>query len=256
MTDHAQTRSAAKRAERRVRHRRRLWLTVLIAFVALLVAADRVGVLVAQRAAASKLAGYAQFADRPSVRIHGVPFLTQVIGGKYDDVAVRADAVRVGALGTAKLDVRLHGLRLSASELIHRKVDQLRVDRVTGTVTWPYQQVAAHAGIAGLTLAPVDGGVAVTASVTVPGFGALTVSGSGQFAVVDGSLRLTVRDVRSATSGALPSALAGQLAGALNATIPLPALPYGLRVAGVTAGPDGLAVSGAGANVLLSADSS
>jgi hypothetical protein len=65
-------------------------IIALVILCALFVAADRIAVGVADSQVASKLQTSRGLAQKPSVSIGGFPFLTQLIGGKLDDVKVRA----------------------------------------------------------------------------------------------------------------------------------------------------------------------
>lgn len=236
----------------RTRRRVTFWVSFFVVLLVLLAILDRVGVVVAQRAAESKLAGYAQFETRPTVRVHGFPFLTQAIRGRYDDIEVSGKDVRLGDISRAKLDVHLRGAHISLSDLAGGHVNQLPVDRVAGTVTLPYDQLAQRSGINGLTITPTGDQLKVSAPLPVPGDGTTTVTAQGQLTVDGDSLHLAVSNVQ-AGGLQLPQAILDQLGRGLTASIPIPPLPYGLRITGIAVHGDGLAVAGAGTDVVLHA---
>ncbi len=236
------------------------WISFAVVLLVVVAVLDRVGVVVAQNAAESKLAGYAQFGQRPTVRVHGVPFITQAIRGVYRDIEVTSDDLRLGDISNAQLDVHLHGAHVPLSQLVRGRVTRLPVDRIDGTVTLPYAEVAQRSGVPGLTLAPAGGAgdaaddtLVVSAPLAVPGFGQ-TVNATAQATATLSGDALHVSVTRLQVAGvSLPDSVAALLAGRLAVTIPLPELPYGLQVRSITMRPDGIAVSGAGQDVVLHA---
>lgn len=227
------------------------WLVAVVAVVALIVLADRVGVVVAQKRAESKLAGYAQFRERPTVRIHGVPFVTQVVRGRYDDIEVLGPLVRFGGFSVANLDVHLRGAHLPLSTLVGGDISQLPVDRAEGQVVVPYAELAARVPVAGVTLHGDDQGAAASADIPVPLTGQ-TVHASGRVAVAlaGDQVRITVThlDLGGAT---VPQSVLDLIQQQLTATVPIPQLPLNLRVTGLRTSRDGLVVTGAGDHVVL-----
>ena len=63
-------------------------LIVLVVLAALLVVADRVGVVVAENRLAGQIQQQLVLDSKPDVSIHGIPFLTQAIRGRYKDIRV------------------------------------------------------------------------------------------------------------------------------------------------------------------------
>lgn len=229
------------------------WLIALGVAVGVLVLADRVGVVVAQKTAESKLAGYAQFREQPTVRIHGVPFLTQVVRGRYDDIEVRGPLVRFGDFSVADLDVHLRGAHLPFSTLIGGHISELPVDRAVGQVVVPYAELARRVPVSGLVVHGDDHGAAVSGDIAVPLIGqTVHVSGRVAVALTGDQVRITVTqlDLGSAT---VPQAVLDALQQQLTATVSLPRLPLDLRVTGLRTSSAGLVVTGTGDHVVLRA---
>ena len=63
----------------------------------LLVAADRIGRVVAENKVAAKVQSSQHLANRPAVHIEGFPFLTQVIANHYRAVKLDSDHLTVGS---------------------------------------------------------------------------------------------------------------------------------------------------------------
>jgi hypothetical protein len=235
--------------------RRLVWFVVSILVVlAVLLVADRGGVLIAQSAAQSRLADYGQFQSKPTVHIHGFPFLTQAARGKYRDVEIQSDAVSFGNVQSAQLDVHLDGVSLPLSKLSGGKVTSLPVDRVNGTVEISYAEVARLSQVKGLTLARAGNGVKVTGQVNLPVLGSVAISGTGTVGVASGSLRLdvTALDVGGApVTGAALSAISA----ALGSAVVVPTLPYGLTIQSVQPTDTGLQITGGATDVTLTSSS-
>ncbi len=222
----------------------------LLVLAVLLVAADRGGAWLAGRAASDAVAQHAPFRERPSVTVHGVPFLTQAVGGTYHDVEVRGGGLVLGSVSGASLDAHLRGVHLPLGSLVHRSVTRLPCDAVDGTVTLPYAELARLSGVPGLVLTGSGDDLGATAALTVPVLGTLRVSGAAALAVVDGALRLRVTRLQ-VLGVSVPSGLLATLQDQLNVPIPLPQLPYGLHVDGVRPAANGVQVHGSGSKVVL-----
>jgi hypothetical protein len=228
----------------RGRRRAISWLIVLLVLVGLLIGADRVSAVVASNTAATYLGRQAEFGQRPSVHIHGFPFLTQAVAGRYDDIDVHAPAVELDGVRATDLRAVLRGVHLPLSDILGSSVASLPVDSATGSVTFSYGEVAQFSQIPGLTLTDVNGALRVTATLSIPGTSVTAaVSGAGTARIESQALRLTVTQLTVAGLS-LPTEVLTQLAALLAVPIPIPALPYGLQIDGVTPVADGLLVSG------------
>jgi len=135
-------------------------LIVLVVLAALLVAADRVGVVVAQNRLASQIQQQLNLDRKPDVSIRGIPFLTQAISGTYKDIRVQLPDVDAGDVQNVAIDARLQGTHVPLSDAVGGNVGQIPVDRISGTLLIPYDELAKASGISGLTeilLGPVGG---------------------------------------------------------------------------------------------------
>ncbi|WP_415949860.1 DUF2993 domain-containing protein [Streptomyces sp. KLOTTS4A1] len=98
----------------------RITLIIAVILGGLLVAADRIAVGIAEDKAAEKVRDSEGLARTPDVSIDGFPFLTQLLGGEFDEVSVGiddydapADGVAGGTIRIDALDATLHGLNFS-----------------------------------------------------------------------------------------------------------------------------------------------
>ena len=109
-------------------------VVALVAIVALLVVADRVAVLAADHVVAGRIQADQQLDSRPSVSIHGFPFLTQALGGKYDDVTLTLHDLRKGGVPIRTLRVRLRGVHVPLGAVVSQHLRSVPIDRAEATV--------------------------------------------------------------------------------------------------------------------------
>ncbi|WP_322761253.1 DUF2993 domain-containing protein [Frankia sp. Cr2] len=246
--------TASPTAPARRRRRRRWPIITLIVLLALLVVADRAAVPIAESQMKAKAqAGVAQSSKDPTVTpptvtdvsIGGIPFLTQILFGKYDDLRVTVTGISTPGPRISAVKARLQGVHVPFGDAIRDQVGQVPVDKVTADVQISYSDLNTY--LAGLNLsigkvqvAPgTDGKVKVNVDVSLPIVGSIIGSQSIEtgFTVKDNNLTLV-----------LPGGLA-------LPAIPLPiaGLPFNLRIESATAGSNGIAVRAAATDVILPA---
>ncbi|MPR00438.1 DUF2993 domain-containing protein [Modestobacter sp. I12A-02628] len=214
-------------------------LVVLLVLVALLVAADRVGVRLAEQAVARQLASQGGLTSAPDVDITGVPFLTQVLGGSYDDVRVALTAEELGQPAGTTAQVSLRGVHVPLSDLVGGQVAEVPVDRIDGRATLSYALLAEQLG--GDATVTRDGdGLRVTRTVEVVGLD-VPLAGSGTVRL-DGQDVVVTVDRVSVVGVDLPPAVVDGVQGLLDLRYPVPELPFGLQVTGLRVAGDGLLV--------------
>ena len=219
---------------------------VVVLVALLLVLADRQAAAMAQRKASEFLC--APFGRPVDVRVEGAPFLTQALRGRYRDVRVSGGGLRIGILNGASLDAQLHNTYLSTRELLGRRVEELTCEQLSGRIVLPYAELARVAKIPGLQLQHVEGTLFASAALPIAGFSQLArVNGEAVWTVGGGgSVWLRIRGV-SVAGITVPSLVMSQLLPTLNVPIPLPELPFGLRIDHLEPGADGLAITGSAA---------
>jgi hypothetical protein len=185
------------------------------------------------------------FGHAPLVRVYGTPFLTQAIRGRYGEIAVCGGGMRIGEMTGATLNARIRNAYLPLGELLGRRARELPCEHVEGDIVIPYGELARVSRIPYLTLEYVNGRLIATAALPVPGISALAkVSGEAVLSIVDsGAVWLRIAGVAVAGIN-LPRLVLDQLLGTLSVPIPMPELPYGLRLTELRATPDGILVRG------------
>ncbi|TAM92289.1 MAG: DUF2993 domain-containing protein [Jatrophihabitans sp.] len=226
---------------------------VVVAVVAALVLAaalaDRTLVSLAERKASEYLAE--PFDHPPAVRVHGAPFLTQVIRGRYGRIEVAGGGLRVGEIAGASLQARLSNVYLPARDLLLRRATELPCERVAGSLVLPYGELARVSRVPGLALAFQDGRLVASASLPVPGISQLArVSGRAALTLDGGTVWLRVSGL-SVAGLSVTALVIRQLLPHMNVPIPLPPLPWGLRLEQLHAAESGIVVEGAAAAVVF-----
>jgi hypothetical protein len=233
----------------------RRFVVLLVVLAVILFAADRIGCRVAEGRIADQIKSDQQLNSRPAVTIHGFPFLTQALRGRYQllDVAISDLSVQDG-LTVDHVDVELRGLHLKLSDALSGAVTGVPVDsaETVATVSYASLDAAAKANLP-------DKGLSVKFSeghdhlVAVNG----SYSGSGLSVQVKAEAKVSVRDgelvvgLEPASLAALPTALRGQLTSLLGSGYQLPALPFGLDAKSVTVGSAGVTVRATATSVNL-----
>lgn len=203
---------------------------------------DRVLAGTAERRAAEQLAP--TFGPGVAVRIRGGRFLPQALRGRYRDVQVTG-TLRVGEIAGASLVAHLTDARLPLRDLLGRRVTELPCTAVTGRLVLPYAELARVAPIPGLTLSFEGERLLATAALPVPGISQLArVVGEAVLALAPGGgVWLRIRGV-SVAGLTLPALVLSQLLPALTVPLPLPPLPFGLRLDELRPTAAGLVVDG------------
>lgn len=227
-------------------------LAVLAVLAAVAVLADRLLAAEAERRASAYLA--TPLGQAVELHVHGSPFLTQAVRGRYRDVEVHGRDLAIGVFRTTTLAAHLTNAYLPLRALLGRRVRELPVEHVHGHVLIPYRELARVGPVPGLRFFYRDDTLIATARLPVPGLGQVAgVSGEAVASIgADGTVVVRVRNIAVAGFN-VPGIVVSQLAPALAFAVPLPPLPYGLRIEQLMPTPDGLRVAGSAAAVVLRA---
>jgi hypothetical protein len=240
----------------RAGRRRGLWtgLVLLIILVGLVVAADRGAAWYAQQRLADQAAVWATRAgapadERPTVRVEGFPFLTQVIRGRYDGVLITARDVGAGGLVASRLDVHLVGVRLSPADLRRGDLSHARADRVIAKAHIPMSEFATALSPRGVKVGAEGDRLRIEVPFEIAGFKS-KVTGLADVEASGGKLRVRLTDMKAAGAN-LPQSVADAVSHQLATIIEAPRLPYGLELDGVEVTPTGLVATATGRDVPL-----
>lgn len=207
----------------------------------LLVIADRAAPFVASGVIAGRIQSAGDLNEEPKVSIHGVPFLTQALGGDYENVEVTASGLEVDQLHDVRVNVHFRGLHVPLSDVLRGDVEEAPVDRVNGTATVRYDDLAAASGVEGLTLRRDGDDIRVRATLAAQGQ-EVTVSARAVVELSDTDLVVRAEDPQ-VDGQDLPDEVLAAFAQQLSFRQTLEGLPYGLRVTDVTVQDEGLDVA-------------
>jgi hypothetical protein len=241
---------------------RRFLIVVLIFLIAVLVAADRLGAIVAAHVLAGKVQTDEHMTSRPDTSIGGFPFVTQALSGKYKDIKVSSTDLPVDGVNVTSLTVHLHGVHVKLGDVIHGTVSLVPVDRVDGAAVIAFADVNTYLSThhpAGQDLSFRAGaGKAATiidkvrvGGKTVSLRGAATVSLNGN--VVDVEVK---RLSRAAGGGAAVTAqILQHVLSQLRISLPLKRLPFRINLETVAFSATGISVTGEAHDVVLGSTS-
>jgi hypothetical protein len=235
---------------------RRFVLAIVLFLIIVVVVADRVGALVGAHVLAGKVQTDEHLQNRPSASIKGIPFLTQAFGGKYSDVRLSDHEVIVNEVPITTLTVDLHGVHLPFGKTISGSVSQVPVDHVTGTAFVSFADANAYlahhlpAGTS-IRLAPGSNSQSVSIVDRVHLAGqAFVLRGSGQISVAGNVVSADVSGLTAGAGSVAPGVVSRALAKAA-VSFPLQALPFQLKLTGITVSSAGLSGAGAADHVVL-----
>jgi LmeA-like phospholipid-binding len=218
----------------------------LIVLIGLVIAADRIGLLLAQKAIAKTVASQYQLDHEPKVSIKGFPFLTQALGGQYREIDVTVGDVTEQGVRLSDATVELKGVTASVSDALNGDPSEMVADSATSTATVAYRDVDREAP-RGMKVSAQDSALRVRGPVTVLGLTrqittTVTVTPAGR------SVRVVPQKVDTGGLG-IP---VGVVKRAFTFTVPVRGLPLGTRITDVQVLPDGLRVSATAHDVKLS----
>jgi hypothetical protein len=210
----------------------RRWLIVTAVIVGLLVIADRVAVVAADNVVAARIKTDQNLSQRPHVSIHGFPFLTQALGGRYDDVTLTLHDLHDTAVPVRTLTVDLHGVHVPLGAVTSQHLSRVPVDRATATILLSFSGLNSYLGDKHLVVTGTpNGDIKVTGTATVLGR-TVTASGTGRIEVRGSDLVVTVGH-------------------GLDFTIPLSGLPFRIALVEAKATKAGIVVQATASGLVL-----
>ncbi|TYP89553.1 DUF2993 domain-containing protein [Blastococcus xanthinilyticus] len=227
----------------------RVLAVLLVLLVGLGVLLDRIAVAVAEDQVAAQLADRAGLAGVPAVDIRGFPFLTQAVGGSYEEVRIALTGAELGRPEGTRAEVVLREVQLPLSAVLAGDVGELPVGRIDGVATLSYDLLAEEIG-GDTTLEPEGDRLRITRTVDLLG-GPVPLAAVGTVSLDGDELVINVERAESA-GVALPGFLVGPASDLLDLRYPIE-LPFGLRLTGVAPAPDGVDVRVAADDALIGA---
>ncbi|WP_433250900.1 LmeA family phospholipid-binding protein [Streptosporangium sp. CA-135522] len=219
----------------------------LILLLVLLAVLDRVAVTGVQREIATRATAKYDLDTPPEVKILGIPFLTQAIAGRYDEVKVAAGPMSLAGVRLSSVDFTLYGVTAPLDQLVlHADQVNIRAERVAGVVVVPLETLNQRAPRGIKVEADGDGeGLNVNGEITVLGR-KVPVKAKMKIGLDDGALRFVPEQVT--LGGGIPVPQPERF---LSYRVPIKDLPFDLKVTGVKTVPGGVQVTGEASDVPL-----
>jgi hypothetical protein len=225
-------------------------VVVLLVLVALLVAADRVALHVAQKAVAEQAQLSADLTVTPTVRVRGFPFLTQALRGRYGHIDVTASDLDRGGVRVSSLEATLRDARIPWREALDGTVRTIPVGNLEATAMVTYADLAHRSRVVGVTITPEGDALRVTGRVTVLGQ-TVRVSSLSTVSLRGGRIAVTAKSLR--VLGQSSPALVNALARTLDLLVPVGALPYDLKLTSLRVTSGGLQLKARSGPTVLTA---
>jgi hypothetical protein len=245
---------------RRGRTLRIVVLTLLVLLIAGVVVLDRFSNSYAENVLADKVAtevaNQKAESSRPVVTIAGVPFLTQVLAGKYEEIRIELPdfKAQTGTGETVRMDLLdIYARNVTAPLSALRGGGDVVADSVTGTGTINYQLLAEATGQKDLKLAEKDGKLVGSGVLTISQTQEIPLTAAADLKVVDGKVQVRFSDVNTPGLPDNPlirgqiDAFIAQMAFELD----VPKLPLNLVVQELQPLPEGLRVTFGASDVNL-----
>ncbi|WP_214413855.1 LmeA family phospholipid-binding protein [Sphaerisporangium fuscum] len=220
-------------------------IVFLILLGILLAVLDRVAVAGVESEVSRQIAAKYDLNTPPKVEVNGIPFLTQAVAGRYEEIHVSMGAMTTpDGAKISGIDAVLHGVNAPLMELIQGTTSGIRADKIDGTVVISRQTLNARAPRGVHIEGGGDDSLKVTGNLTVAGIN-VPVTAKMKIEVSRGGVRLTPESVNGIQ---VPNA--GRL---LTFEVPIKNLPLSLKIESVRSTSQGLAIEGSATDVPLHA---
>ena len=217
----------------------------LIVLLVLFVVLDRVAVAYAENQAAQQMQSQG-FPAKPDVTIKGFPFLTQVIAHNIHEITITSDKIKAGPVTITNLDADITDVKLNGAFTAGT------IGHLDGKALIPFSGLTNALGGA---LGGAGGGLGdlLGSGVTIKSAGHNTIKASFDLTIVSGSATLKVTrepgnkiHIHLLSSHGLPSEITDQLK---DLTVPIPALPLGMKIQRIQVNGAGISIHVTGDNV-------
>lgn len=226
---------------------RKALLVLLVILIVGVIAADRVGVRVAQDQIAKQVAEQNDLPRKPDVKIHGIPFLTQAVGGEYKKIDVSIGELTQQGVTLRDVQVELQNVQAPLSDVINGDTSHVVAGTATASAVVPYDAVERRAPSTVKSISASGSNLQIKGAVSVLGF-------SGEATVV-AAVKATSKGIgvipQSVRTGSGPAIPVSVLQQRFTFTVPVKNLPLGSRISRVEVTPDGLRIAATADDVRL-----
>ncbi|MEV4252685.1 DUF2993 domain-containing protein [Spirillospora sp. NPDC049652] len=225
---------------------RKFLLVVLILLVVGLVAADRIGVRVAEREIGKQVAAQYNLAERPDVTIHGIPFLTQAVQGEYDQIDVGIGDWTQQGITVHDVKVEMRGVDAPLDQVAGGNADSVTARTATASAVLPFDVIKSRAPKEVKAVRAKGENLEVDMAGQVLAF---TLNGTAELSVKPSRRGIAITPVKVSTSGI--TVPLDTVRDRLTWFVPITDLPVGSRIKQIQVTPEGLKVAATADNVKL-----
>lgn len=226
---------------------RKVLVVLLLLAIVGVVAADRIGVRIAEDRIAQEVAAQTELTRQPDVTIHGIPFLTQVVGGEYEHIEIAIGDWTEQGVTVTDVTVDMRGVAAPLSEVTGGNTANVTARTATVSAVVPYSLIQKNAPREVKRVAPQGDNLAVDLEGSLLGF-RLAGSGVVELKPTDRGIAVSPVSVKSDGGPQIPLAA---LKRQLTWTVQVPALPLGAKITEVRATEGGVLVGATAQNVKL-----
>ncbi|WP_131740765.1 LmeA family phospholipid-binding protein [Actinomadura roseirufa] len=226
---------------------RKVLLVLLVLGVIGVVAADRIGVRVAQNEIGKQVASQYGLPEQPDVTIHGIPFLTQAFGGEYDHIDVGISQWTQQGMTVTNVNVDMRGVKAPLSEVAGGNTSNITVRTATASAVIPYDVIKKQAPREVTSIGPKGDDLTVGLTGTVRG---VPMKGDAVVRIRPTAKGIALTPVSFGSNGGVQVPLA-LVRRQLTWVVPVADLPVGSRISKIEPTADGLRVSATAENVHL-----
>jgi hypothetical protein len=225
---------------------RKAIIVIFAVVVVLLLALDRIGVLIADQLIAKRVQNAQDLPSQPGVSIKGFPFLTQVLSGHYGQMDVTVNNVTRNGLTVDRVRVSGHGVSVPFKQVITGSVKEVPVDRADAQVRISYANLNKYLATnvpAGVLSVSGDGGK-LKLTGTLPFPPRLSLSADVRIEVASNSITFKPSALNSLLSK-IPGgqALSSMVNSFFTVKLPISQLPFGISLQKASVGEDGIAIA-------------
>jgi hypothetical protein len=226
---------------------RKVLLVLLFVLIIGVIAADRVGVAVAQDQIAKQVAAQNDLPRKPDVKIHGIPFLTQALGGEYKQIDIGIGELTRQGVTLNDVKVRLSHVQAPLRDVLNGDASNVTAGTATASAIVPYDEVRRRAPGSVKSISANGSDLQVRGDLAVLGF-ARDVTIVAAVRATGRGIGVTPQSVRTGGGPAVPLSL---LRDRFTFTVPVRDLPLGSRISEVDVTPEGLRIAATADDVKL-----
>ncbi|HEX6471937.1 MAG TPA: DUF2993 domain-containing protein [Streptosporangiaceae bacterium] len=226
---------------------RKVLLVLLFVLIIGVIAADRVGVAVAQDQIAKQVAAQNDLPRKPDVKIHGIPFLTQALGGEYKQIDIGIGELTRQGVTLNDVKVRLSHVQAPLSDVVHGDASNVAAGTATASAIVPYDAVRRRAPASVKSISANGSDLQVRGDLAILGF-ARDVTIVAAVRATGRGIAVAPQSVRTGGGPAVPLSL---LRDRFTFTVPVRDLPLGSRISEVDVTPEGLRIAATANDVKL-----